>query len=127
MSEKSVAQKLGLKSGKTLLVINAPAPIESLLGAVPTGAAWTEKGAGPFPLVLLFAKDRAAMVKELPACKARLAPAGALWLAYAKGTSGKATDINRDIIREYVATVGCDTVSQIAVDADWSALRLKIV
>ena len=84
-------------------------------------------GAGPFPLILMFAEDRAALVAGLSVCKAKLEVGGALWVAYAKGTSSKATDINRDSIREYVATVGLDTVAQIAIDADWSALRLKVV
>ena len=127
MSEKSVAQKLGLKPGRTLFVRHAPAPIGKLLGSVPDGAEITEAAAGRFPLVLLFAKDRAAMVKELPGCKAKLEAGGALWIAYAKGTSSKATDINRDSIREYVATIDLDTVSQIAIDNDWSALRLNVV
>ena len=30
-------------------------------------------------------------------------------------------------VRDYVATIGLDTVSQIAIDDDWSALRLKVV
>jgi hypothetical protein len=67
------------------------------------------------------------MVKRLPLCKAKLESGGALWLAYAKGTSPKAADINRDSIHDYVGTVGLDTVAQIAIDADWSALRLKVV
>jgi hypothetical protein len=127
VSEQSVAQKLGLKSGKTLLVKRAPTPIGDVLGALPDGASVTDKGAGPFPLILLFAKNRAVMMKELPACKAKLDAGGALWIAYAKGTSRKATDINRDSIRDYVATIALDTVAQIAIDDDWSALRLKVV
>jgi hypothetical protein len=127
MSEKSVAQKLGLKPGRILLVRHAPAPICKMLGAVPDGAEITEAATGRFPLVLVFAKDRAAMIKELPGCKSKLEPGGALWVAYAKETSSKATDINRDSIREYVAAIGLDTVSQIAIDDDWSALRLKVV
>ena len=127
MSEKSVAQKLGLKTGKTMFVAHAPNPIRTILGAAPDGAKLVETGTGPFPLILMFARDRAALVKGLGACKAKLEVGGALWVAYAKGTSSKATDINRDSIREYVATVGLDTVAQIAIDADWSALRLKVV
>ena len=127
MSEKSVAQKLGLKPGKTLFVSHAPAPVGDLLGTTPGGARVTETGKGPFPLILLFARDHAAMAKQLPLCKTKLEPGGALWLAYAKGTSSKATDINRDSIRDYVATIGLDTVAQIAIDADWSALRLKVI
>lgn len=127
MGDKSVAQKLGMKVGKTMFVAKAPMAVPKFLGAVPDGAAWVDKGAGPFPLVLLFVKDRTTLVKELPTCKSKLSAGGALWVAYAKGTSAKVTDINRDSIREYVATMGMDTVGIIAIDEDWSALRLKVV
>ena len=127
MSEKSVAQKLGLKPGRSLFIKGAPVAIDAMLGAIPDGAEITTAGAGPFVLMLVFARDRAALVKTLPPCKTKLAPGGALWLAYAKATSSLATDINRDSIRDYVPTIGLDTVSQIAIDGDWSALRLKAV
>ena len=127
MSEKSVAVKLGLKPGKTLLVQHAPAAIGKMLGAVPDGAKVVKTGAGRFPLMLVFAKNRAALLKQLPSCKAKLEGGGALWVAYTKGTSSKATDINRDSIGEYVTTVGLDTVAQIAIDDVWSALRLRVV
>jgi hypothetical protein len=127
MSEKSVAQKLGLKAGRTMLVLHSPEPAGDLLGEIAEGAKWVERGAGPFPIILLFARDRDALVRELPALKTKLETGGALWVAYAKGTSPKATDINRDSIREFVMTIGFDTVSQIAIDGDWSALRLKVV
>jgi hypothetical protein len=48
MSEKSVAQKLGLKPGKTLFVSHAPAPVADLFGATPDGAHVTATGKGPF-------------------------------------------------------------------------------
>jgi hypothetical protein len=93
---------------------------------VPNGRR-TEDGAGAFPLILTFVKDRAALTKELPSCKKKLAAGGALWIAYLKGTSGKATDINRDSIRDYVGTIELDTVAQIALDDEWSALRPAIL
>ena len=127
MSGKSVTQKLGLKPGKTLWVSQAPGPIGDLLGAVPDGARVTEAGKGPFPLILLFAKNHAEMAKQLPSCKTKLETGGALWIAYVKATSSEAADINRDSIRDYVNSIGLDTVAQIAIDADWSALRLKVV
>jgi hypothetical protein len=127
VSEKSVAQKLGLTSGRTLRLQRAPAGIEAMLGPIPEGASVAASGKGPFPLILLFTEDRATLVKELPPAKAKLAPGGALWVAYYKGTSGKMTDINRDRIHAYVPTLGLTTVAQIALDADWSAMRLKVV
>ena len=126
MSEKSVAQKLGLKEGRILLVLGAPKPIVEMLGPVPAGAKITQTSHETFLLILTFAKDRKEMIETLRVCKPQLAEGGALWIAYAKGGSALATDINRDSIREYVTTVGFDTVAQIAIDADWSALRLKL-
>jgi hypothetical protein len=126
MAEKSVAQKLGLKRGNTLLVLHAPLPVTQILGKLPEGAALTEGGSGPFPIILLFVKDRAALLRELPVARAKLQNTGALWVAFAKGTSKRATDINRDSIREYVETEGFRTVSIIGIDKDWSSLRLKL-
>jgi hypothetical protein len=127
MAEKSVAQKLGVKPGSTLLVLHAPLPVTQILGTLPKGAALTEGGSGPFPIILLFVRDRAMLLRELPAARVKLEDAGALWLAFAKATSKKATDINRDSIREYVETEGFKAVSIIGIDKDWCSLRLKIV
>jgi Protein of unknown function (DUF3052) len=127
MSEKTVAQKLGLKDGKTLLVAQQPDDIAELIGVLPSGAELVTAENKPCALILMFAKDKAALAKGLPGCKRLLEPGGALWVAYVKGTSSKKTDINRDSIREYLATISLDTVSQISISDDWSALRLKVV
>jgi hypothetical protein len=37
------------------------------------------------------------------------------------------TDINRDTINAYAASLGLQGVAMISIDDDWSALRLKIV
>ncbi len=127
MSEKTVAQKLGLKSGMTLTVAMPPDGVADLIGALPSGAKLIFDASKPSALMLMFARDQAALAKGLPGCKRTLAPGGVLWVAYIKGTSALKTDVNRDRIREYVATIGLDTVAQIAIDDDWSALRLKAV
>ena len=54
-------------------------------------------------------------------------PAAILWLAYPKLTSSLAADLSRDVIHKLAPGYGLDTVSQIAIDDDWSALRLKRV
>jgi hypothetical protein len=89
MSEKTIAQKLGLKAGKTLLVRQQPDDIAALLGALPTGAELVTAGKKPCALILMFAKDQAALAKGLSDCKRLLEPGGALWVAYIKGTSAR--------------------------------------
>jgi hypothetical protein len=50
-----------------------------------------------------------------------------LWVAYPKLSSKLAGDLSRDVIHTLAPKHGLDTVSQIAIDEDWSALRLKRV
>ncbi|MHA8050315.1 hypothetical protein V7S79_04300 [Aquirufa sp. ROCK-SH2] len=48
-----------------------------------------------------------------------------LWFAYPKGTSKINTDINRDILRVSGEEFGITTVTAIAIDETWSALRFR--
>ena len=48
-----------------------------------------------------------------------------LWFAYPKGTSKIKTDINRDTIRITGEEFGITTVTAIAIDETWSALRFR--
>ncbi len=48
-----------------------------------------------------------------------------LWFAYPKGTSKVKTDINRDTIRVTGEGFGITTVTAIAIDDTWSALRFR--
>ena len=77
--------------------------------------------------ILLFARSRAELEQHLPAAQARLAPGGALWVAYRKGGAKAGSDIHRDDIRDLAQTMRLDSVAMIAIDSAWSALRLKQV
>ena len=49
-----------------------------------------------------------------------------LWFAYPKGTSKRYTcDFNRDTGWQVIRGAGFDSVRQIAIDEDWSALRFR--
>jgi hypothetical protein len=51
-----------------------------------------------------------------------------LWFAYPKGTSKRYTcDFNRDTGWSVIRDAGFDSVRQVAIDADWSALRFRRV
>ena len=77
-------------------------------------------------LAQVFVSSKKELETSLKKIKSSLKPSGLLWLTYPKGTSKVKTDINRDIIREYVEANGFKTVSLISVDDTWSALRLKV-
>ena len=49
-----------------------------------------------------------------------------LWFAYPKGTSRRyKCDFNRDTGWQVIRGAGFDTVRQVAIDEDWSALRFR--
>jgi len=127
MSEKTIAQKLFLKPGQTLVLLGAPAGYQALLGDLPAGMRLATELGAPADVVLCFATSKARLAELLPALRAGLKPAGILWIAYPKGTSKVATDLNRDIIAEYASSHGWQAVAIFSVDAVWSALRLKAV
>jgi len=124
MSEKTVGQKLFLKPGKTLRVISGPANLAELIGKH-DATLLPERSAQPADVVVLFAMNRAELEAKLGRAKPLVLPDGAIWLAYPKGTSKVKSDINRDSIRQYAATLGLDTVSLISINDVWSCLRLK--
>jgi hypothetical protein len=122
MSDKPVAERLQVKGDRRLAVIGASAALEKTVGAA-TARADVAKA----DVVLLFAPDRARLEEKLPALLKTMVRAAILWVAYPKLSSKLAADLSRDVIHELAPSYGIDTVSQIAIDEDWSALRFKRV
>ena len=120
MSDKPVAERLQLKGDRRLAVIGASAALEKTVGASKARA-----DVAKADVVLLFAPDRAALDKSLPKLLKLMPPPAILWIAYPKLSSKLAGDLSRDIIAALAPKHGLDTVSQIAIDEVWSALRLK--
>lgn len=122
MSEKTVADKMFLKTVKSMQIINGQVH-PSMVAQMP--AELQKEGDGPFDVILLFAMNRKELEQYLPTAKERLGDKGSLWIAYLKQSASKATDINRDSINAYAKENGITGVAMISLDLDWSALRLK--
>lgn len=120
MSDKPVAERLQVKGERKLAVVGASAEVDRKVGAKTARA-----DVGAADVILLFAADRAGLDKALPGVLKKTRVDSILWLAYPKLTSNLAGDLSRDIIHALAPKHGFDTVSQIAIDDDWSALRLK--
>jgi hypothetical protein len=122
MSDKAIAERLQVKGGRRLAILNAPEAVNLRVGVhacrAPAKAA---------DVVLLCVRSHAELNTELVPTLALLMRGAIFWLAYPKLTSPLAGDLNRDIIRALSPTYGLRPVAQIAIDRDWSALRLKPV
>jgi hypothetical protein len=114
---RSVPGKMGYRAGMAGLIEGLPPELAPL---------FAEVGAGAPPVWILGVCRDAAGVVEMAG---RLLPlyreGGHLWLAYPKRSGAIRTDIARDHGWEPVHEAGFLPVAQVAVDADWSALRFR--
>jgi hypothetical protein len=122
MNEKTVADKMFLRTAKSMLILNAQA---NPVVAAQMPANIVQEGDGPFDAILMFCMHRKDLEHYLPQAKDKLGEKGSLWIAYLKQTASKATDINRDSINTYAKENGITAVAMISIDGDWSGLRLK--
>ena len=118
-------RKLGLKPGARLGLVGAPADFARTLGELPPGVAAKVVSAGkaPFDVIVCFAPTMAEVARRLPALKQRLDPAGGLWMAWPKKTSGVATDVRDNDLRAIGLAVGLVDNKVCAIDDVWSGLR----
>lgn len=125
MADKTIAEKMYVHKAASIAVLNGGVGNATLLAALPsTKIAAADAQAD---MVLMFAASQAELEALLPQAKLRMAPKAALWVAYPKGGAKRKADLHRDTIREHAATLGLDSVAIVAIDNDWSALRLKQV
>ena len=122
MSEKTIADKMFLKTAKSMLILNGNVH-PGMVSQMPQQLLKNEQDKND--VVLLFAMNRKELEQYFPTAKERLGDKGSLWVAYLKQTASKATDIHRDSIADYAKENGITTVAIISIDGDWSALRMK--
>jgi hypothetical protein len=124
-----VFTKLNLKDQKAIAVLNSPDSFKKELASLGgVKVADTLGAAGGLEFVLAFVA-RQAEVDKLSAAIAKKAKGDAIvWFAYPKGTSRNySCDFNRDTGWGVLKKLGFDTVRQVAIDADWTALRFRRV
>jgi hypothetical protein len=126
MSEKTIADKMFLRTAKSMLILNGNVH-PGMVSQMPPALVKTNENIGndKVDVVLLFAMNRKELEQYFPIAKERLGDKGSLWVAYLKQTASKATDINRDSINDYAKENGITGVAMISIDGDWSALRMK--
>ncbi|MCW2669074.1 MAG: hypothetical protein JWO27_971 [Frankiales bacterium] len=117
-------QKLGIKAGARVLLDGAPDGFD--LGPLPDGVTLSSRAASSYDLALVFVKDSGRLAKRWAAVHPRVTPAGRLWVAWPKRSSGVPTDLDEGVVREHGLTHGRVDVKVCAVDATWSGLAFVV-
>jgi hypothetical protein len=122
-SGKPLAVKLGIKPEHLVLLDNAPDGFT--IDGLPAGTTVARRASrSPYDVVLMFCPDRSRLAQRLPVLLAKTVPAGMIWAAWPKRSSGVATDLEEHGIRELALPLGVVDVKVCAIDATWSGLKL---
>lgn len=123
----SIFQKLNLKAQPDIAVFNVPASFEPELARLDgVKIVRNPKRITAVQFALAFVVRQV----ELDRLSAMLAAGSdgdaVLWFAYPKGTSKRyACEFNRDNGWQVIRKAGFESVRQVAIDEDWSALRFR--
>ena len=125
----SVFDKLNLKLQREILVLNAPSSFEPELLALKDIKVFRDaKKAKAVQFALVFATKQSEVDSLSKLLVSKAEGDALLWFAYPKGTSKRYTcEFNRDTGWNALRNLGFDTVRQVAIDEDWSALRFRRV
>lgn len=122
-SATPLGKKLGIKEGHTVLVVNEPAHYLGLFADFPEVRYLKTVSAASVDFIHLFCTQKADFENEALALKPLLKKTGIFWVSWPKGSSKIETDLNRDVIREYLLSNGLVDVKVCAVDSNWSGLK----
>lgn len=124
---RPLAGKLGIRDGTQVVTFDAPPDLAAWLGPLPRGAAIVAPPPGaPLTFVHAFVTRRSDLAQRLADLRRRLDPAGTLWVSWPKRSSGVATDVTEDAIRDAALPLGFVDVKVCAVSAVWSGLKLVV-
>ena len=121
-------RKLGIKEGHRVALIDAPADFPGTLGDLPRDVT-LQRGLGdpnPLDVIVCFVVRRSDLTRRLAAMRRQMTPAAGLWIAWPKKSSGVATDMTEDVVRDVALPTGLVDNKVCAIDDTWSGLRLVI-
>lgn len=122
----SIAQKLRITAGSTLLALNAPEDFQKKLTSLPANVRIVETGK-EYNQIHWFVLNRVQLEKEITKVMKLLKENVIAWVYYPKGTSKIQTDLTRDkgwdcLLRE---SDKLTWISLISFDDTWSVFGLR--
>jgi hypothetical protein len=114
-------KKLGIKPGFRVRLTNAPAEVLAELAHELNECELDQAKALDF--AMLFSSSLSELNKEFARMAKPLAPDGMLWIGWPKKSSGVATDVTENLVREIGLDSGLVDVKVCAITEVWSGLK----
>ena len=118
-TDRTTAEKLGIKAGARVALIDPPADYLRVLGKLPKDVSLEEEPEEMLPLTLWFVREPNTYLGGLAAIRKR-AIASRIWIVYPKGrqTSG----LTQGLVREAALAIGLVDYKVCSVNEVWTGL-----
>ena len=108
-------RKLGIKEGSRVALVDPPADFELDAQTVPLGS--------DLDVIVFFVDELLELEARFDELAALLVPAGGLWIAWPKRSSGVPTDLSDNVVREVGLAHGLVDNKVCAITEVWSGQR----
>jgi hypothetical protein len=108
------------------LLLHSPEDVKVEVRAATEKCKILKKPASELDFALLFVKSRADLERELATVSGSLAPAGMVWIAWPKKSSGVASDLDENVVRKAGLADGLVDIKVCAITEIWSGLKFVI-
>lgn len=122
-SKRSLVNKLGIKAGDRICLLNAPKNYADTLGQLPPDVRVEQNSSADLDFLQFFTKRRTELEAQFPTLKQTIAQSGMLWICWPKKASKIETDVTGSVVREIGLANGLVDVKVCAVDEVWSGLK----
>jgi hypothetical protein len=126
-------KKLGIKPGFRVRLVSAPGEVQKQLREALANCTMVRDGEhkgnadgldrNALDFAMLFTKSQAELEREFRRLAKLLQPAGMLWVSWPKKSSGVASDLDDNRVREIGLAAGLVDVKVCAVTEIWSGLK----
>lgn len=117
-------KKLGIKPESRVALYAIPSDVKAELAATLSSCILAKSG--PLDFAMLFTSKRADLQRRFIAVAKQLAPSGMLWVGWPKKSSGVASDLDENVVRQIGLDAGLVDVKVCAVSEIWSGLKFVI-
>jgi hypothetical protein len=122
-SETPLYRKLGIKKGHRVVALSPPGNFSALLDDLPPGVRLGTRLAPETDVVVLFVTKLRDLERRMQTAAEKLNPAGGLWVAYPKKSSGLAADLTFAEVQSTGLAAGLVDNKSCAIDGTWSGVR----
>ena len=121
---KPLWEKMGIRPGRVIALLNAPADFEPKLEIPPNGVIFRKDLKRRVDIVIGFVRNRASLERQVQ----KLVPVSkeaAIWIVSPKKASGIASNVNQNIVREVGLAAGMVDYKVCSIDETWSGLLFR--